>query len=61
MDQFRNSKGTPTKRTSSKNRTGYNYNYDYDYNTEYGDGDLPDIDKPSGLFDETEYSEETDE
>lgn len=23
-------------------------NLDYDFNTEYGDGDIPDIDKPSG-------------
>ncbi len=21
-------------------------NYDYDWNTEYGDGDIPDVDKP---------------
>jgi hypothetical protein len=56
MDFFRNSKGTPTKRTGSKNKS----NLDYDYNTEYGDGDLPDIDNSKDLLDETEYSEETD-
>ncbi len=31
--------------------SGYNtldkINLDYDYNTEYGDGDVPDIDKPA--------------
>jgi hypothetical protein len=56
MDKFSNNKGTPTKNTGTKNKI----NLDYDYNTEYGDGDLPDSDKPSDLVDETEYSEETD-
>ncbi len=56
MDKYNNNKGTPTKRTGSKNRI----NPDYDFNTEYGDGDIPDIDKPGSILDETEYSEETD-
>ena len=34
--------------TSSKNGgTKDGINFDYDYNTEYGDGDIPDIDKNS--------------
>lgn len=42
MNNFSNNKGTPTKKTGSKNKI----NLDYDFNTEYGDGDIPDIDKP---------------
>lgn len=42
MEKLSNSKSTPTKRTASKN----GINLDYDYNSEYGDGDIPDIDKP---------------
>ena len=39
---IQNNRGTPKKRTgSSKN----GINLDYDYNTEYGDGDIPDVDK----------------
>lgn len=34
-------KNITTKTTSAKD----GINYDYDYNTEYGDGDIPDIDK----------------
>ncbi len=41
-NKFENSKSTPTKRTNASNQI----NLDYDYNTEYGDGDIPDIDKP---------------
>lgn len=41
MEKYKNSKGTPSKDTGAKN-----INYDFDYNTEYGDGDIPDIDKP---------------
>jgi len=43
MDKLENNKGTPTKRTGAKNQI----NLDYDFNTEYGDGDIPDIDKPN--------------
>lgn len=39
--EAKNNKGTPTKRTTTNNKI----NLDYDYNTEYGDGDIPDIDK----------------
>jgi len=41
MDKLNNSKSTPTKRTAKNG-----INLDYDYNTEYGDGDIPNIDKP---------------
>ena len=41
MEKYNNNKGTPTKRTNAKNKI----NLDYDFNTEYGDGDIPDIDK----------------
>jgi hypothetical protein len=41
-NKFEDSKSTPTKRTNASNQI----NLDYDYNTEYGDGDIPDIDKP---------------
>lgn len=40
MNQKRNKKGT-------KN----GINLDYDYNTEYGDGDIPDVDKNMNDFD----------
>ncbi len=43
MESINNNKGTPTKRTGVKNKI----NLDYDFNTEYGDGDIPDIDKPN--------------
>lgn len=43
MDRMQNNKGTPSKDTGSKNRI----NLDYDFNTEYGDGDIPNIDKPN--------------
>lgn len=32
-----------SKKNQSSTKDGINY--DYDYNTEYGDGDIPDIDK----------------
>lgn len=50
MENFKNTKGTPTKRTNAgaKDRI----NLDYDFNTEYGDGDIPDIDKPGSLVDD---------
>lgn len=37
--------------TSASNRSDYQeeldgINYDYDWNTEYGDGDIPNVDKP---------------
>ncbi len=56
MYRFNNSKGTPAKRTGSKNKI----NLDYDYNTEYGDGDIPYSDYRNSAVNETEYSEETD-
>ena len=34
---------TSAYKEQEKNRI----NLDYDFNTEYGDGDIPDIDKPS--------------
>lgn len=42
MDKTKNNKGTPSKGSNTKN----GINLDYDYNTEYGDGDIPEIDKP---------------
>lgn len=42
MDKIKNNKDT-TKRTGDHNQS----NLDYDFNTEYGDGDIPDIDKPN--------------
>lgn len=33
---------------SVKDSTLDKINLDYDYNSEYGDGDIPDIDKPAG-------------
>lgn len=51
-NKFENSKSTPTKRTNASNKI----NLDYDFNTEYGDGDIPDIDK-LGSKSENEESE----
>lgn len=31
-------------------------NLDYDYNTEYGDGDIPDVDKPAKSQAEKEHT-----
>ncbi len=56
MENFNNNKGTPTKRTGAKDRI----NLDYDFNTEYGDGDIPDIDKPGNNYNDSDDSEETD-
>jgi len=42
MNNYKDSKGTPSKQTGAKDKI----NLDYDFNTEYGDGDIPDIDKP---------------
>ncbi|BCJ93505.1 hypothetical protein acsn021_10740 [Anaerocolumna cellulosilytica] len=42
MNNYKDSKGTPSKDTGAKDKI----NLDYDFNTEYGDGDIPDIDKP---------------
>lgn len=53
MDTSKNSKGTPTKRTGAKNRI----NLDYDFNTEYGDGDIPDIDELGNIEQDYEGSE----
>lgn len=47
MDKMQDNKATPTKRTSLDDKI----NLDYDFNTEYGDGDIPDIDKPSSKDD----------
>ena len=33
-------------------------NLDYDFNTEFGDGDIPDIDKPRDLLNEEDDDEE---
>ena len=49
-NKFENNKGTPTKRTNESNRI----NLDYDFNTEYGDGDIPDIDKPGSNIENEE-------
>lgn len=35
-----------TRSQTSKITTKDKINLDYDFNTEYGDGDIPDIDKP---------------
>ena len=51
MDTAKNNKGTPSKRTGSKNKI----NLDYDFNTEYGDGDIPDIDQLGNI--ENDYDE----
>ncbi len=42
MDYSKNNKGTPSKRSGAQDVI----NLDYDFNTEYGDGDIPEIDKP---------------
>lgn len=42
MNNNNNTKNNSTKKTSMNN----SINLDYDYNTEYGDGDIPDIDQP---------------
>lgn len=34
-----------SQKPSKQNKTTDGINLDYDYNTEYGDGDIPDIDK----------------
>ena len=49
-----NDKKQPQKRNGSyRNKSDLNnpdvkdgINYDYDWNTEYGDGDIPDVDEP---------------
>lgn len=50
-----NQKRQPMKKKSSYSNAGSSYkdekerdgiNYDFDWNTEYGDGDIPDIDEP---------------
>lgn len=41
-----NKKETNKTQSGQKNSTQNIINYDYDWNTEYGDGDIPDIDKP---------------
>ncbi|BCN32053.1 hypothetical protein [Anaeromicropila herbilytica] len=46
MEKYNDNKSTPTKRTSTKD----GINLDYDYNSEYGDGDIPDIDKPHNVL-----------
>lgn len=51
MDTAKNNKATPSKRTGSKNKI----NLDYDFNTEYGDGDIPDIDQLGNI--ENDYDE----
>lgn len=53
MDKLNDSKGTPTKRTGSKN----SIDLEYEYSTEYGD--IPDIDKPGNNFDDSEESEDS--
>ncbi|WP_167957916.1 hypothetical protein [Anaerosporobacter faecicola] len=35
------------EKKSEKNKTENKINLDYDWNSEYGDGDIPDIDKNS--------------
>lgn len=42
MNTNNNKQDKSIKTTSSKD----SINFDYDYNSEYGDGDIPDIDKP---------------
>lgn len=42
MNTNNNKQAASIKKTSTKN----SINLDYDYNSEYGDGDIPDIDKP---------------
>ena len=44
-------KSYKTKNSYRESNSDYNetldkINYDYDWNTEYGDGDIPDVDKP---------------
>ncbi len=50
----KNNKGTPSKDTGAKN----GINLDYDYNSEYGDEDIPDIDKPG--YNYNAHSEKSD-
>lgn len=39
-------------KNKTKNKTENKINLDYDWNTEYGDGDIPDIDKNSTRSDQ---------
>lgn len=41
---------------TQRKRTGFRngINLDYDYNSEYGDGDIPDIDKPHNMEEDPE-------
>ena len=48
MHKKENIKNENAKITSTQNKI----NLDYDYNSEYGDGDIPDIDKPSNSSDD---------
>lgn len=57
MAKVYNSKATPTKRTGAK----AGINYDYDYNTEFGDGDIPDIDKPGYTMSKSYTDDDFDE
>lgn len=41
-----NSTRNSTEDVESEDRATNGINYDYDWNTEYGDGDIPDVDEP---------------
>lgn len=55
MGKIKNNKAISTKRGSAKNLM----DLDYDFNTECGDGDIPDMDKPIDIANEKD-KEETD-
>ncbi|CUX15149.1 hypothetical protein [Clostridium sp. C105KSO13] len=38
------------------NKTLDKINLDYDFNTDYGDGDIPDIDKPAASNKDSDFS-----
>lgn len=54
MEKYKDKNETSIKNTDdAKNKI----NLDYDWNTEYGDGDIPDIDKPGNNRQEKEKTE----
>ncbi|QHQ62835.1 hypothetical protein Ana3638_20320 [Anaerocolumna sedimenticola] len=56
MDNFKDNKGTPTKRTGSKNKTSLDNNL----YSKFDENDISDSDNLSSIVNEIEYSEETD-
>lgn len=57
MTNFKNSKSTPTKRTSTKSLYDYGNVPDED---DYGDGDIPQIDLPQKSAESDSYESDVD-